>query len=191
MIKGRYRLLVSGLAVLACGLLCAKTVPAQSAPRVALRLLEDIAAAEKEGATYLRGDKNDEQTGYAAGIEVGTTDRKCVDVKDSRNAVSGDFFAGPFDMFRSSWQQGHTKLWWAPRYLADARPRDLGDEGMLMRGTRLDQPGHPVFRYGGLVRSIPAGTGFFNSNAWLPSSGRWMLVTTFGPNWGCFVVDAQ
>jgi hypothetical protein len=148
----------------------------------------DIQAAETEGAAYPHGDATSVQSGFDASADVGTAERKCVDTRHSKTALSGDFLAGPFDdlfvSFRTHWQQGHTKVWWAPRYLADRTPRDLADGGLVIRGTRLDGSGESTtYRYGGLVRSIPSGIGFFNSGVWVPSAGRWMLVATYGSNW--------
>ena len=156
----------------------------------------DVQAAEVEGAAFPRGSPADVQIGFDAPAEVGTPDRRCVDVGNSRAALSGDFTAGPFGSllgggFRTSWHEGHTKVWWAPRHLADARPRDVGENGLLVRSRRLDVPSEAaLYRYGGIVRSMN-GVGFFNSGFWLPSSGRWMVVATFGANWGCFVVDLR
>jgi hypothetical protein len=166
-----------------------RSQPVEVAPLV------DIQAAQTEGAAYPHGDAASVQSGFDAGADVGTPERRCVDTRHSKAALSGDFLAGPFDdlfaSFRTHWQQGHTKVWWAPRYLADRTPRDLADGGLLIRGTRLDGSGGTTYRYGGLVRSIPSGIGFFNSGVWVPSAGRWMLVATYGSNWGCFVVETQ
>lgn len=156
-----------------------------------LPALADIHAAEAEGARFPTGAQASVQGGVDAAGAVGTAARTCVEVGDATSVRAGDFLAGPFGGvagFRDSWQAWHTKVWWAPRYLADRTPRDLGDDGLVVRGTRLDAPAPPMtYRYGELVRSAD-GTGFFNSGVWVPSAGRWMLVATFGPNWGCFVV---
>jgi hypothetical protein len=154
-------------------------------PDVCVVVLKDVAAANAEGAAYPAGDPNTAQPGWA-GAPSGDASRKCVDVADSDAVRSGDFIAGPFSFFRTSWQEGRTKVWWVPRFLNDTTPRDLGERGLLIRSTRLDAPGHHVFRFGGIVRNS---VGFFNSTAWLPTAGRWMMVTTFESNWGCFVVD--
>jgi len=36
-----------------------------------------------------------------------------------------------------------------------------------------------------------SGIAFSNSDLWVPSAGRWLLVATYGANWGCFIVDAD
>ena len=154
----------------------------------------DVQAAEVEGAAFPRGSTADVQIGFHTPADVGTADRKCVDVGDRRAALSGDFTAGPFGGvlgggFRTSWHEGHTKVWWAPRHLADTQPRDVGENGLLVRSRRLDVPSKTaLYRSGGIVRSMN-GVGFFNSGFWLPSAGRWMVVATFESNWGCFVID--
>ena len=177
------------LCVSACGLMWAAMPTAQEAAS-ALPVLRSVQAAEIEAAAYPRGLSSDVQPGFAAATNLtGTSARTCVDVGDGSAVQSGDFVAGPMNMFETSWQEGHTKVWWEPRYLADARSRDLGGDGLVVRETRLDVAGPTaVYRYGRLVRNTSA---FFNSDVWLPTSGKWMLVATYKSNWGCFIVDAR
>ena len=163
-----------------------------------LPALADVAAAEKEGASFPRGLATSVQPGFGAFADKGSGDRKCVDAKGSKATLSGDFEAGPFEIehgagFTTNWRQGHTKVWFVPRYLANNQPRELGAyEGLLVRGTRLDAPDvHTTYRYSTIVRSdrSESGYGFFNSDLWVPSAGRWMLVATYEKNWGCFIVE--
>lgn len=167
----------------------------QSPAKPDLPALADVAAAEKEGASFPRGPATSVQPGFDVGSDKGSGDRKCVDAKGSKATWSGDFVAGPFDFetgggFTRSWRYGHTKVWFAPRYLANNQPRELGaGEGLLVRGTRLDAPDvHTTYRYSTIVRSM-SGIGFFNSDLWVPSAGRWLLVATYDTNWGCFIVE--
>jgi len=157
--------------------------------------LTDIAAAEKEAASFPRGSAASAQPGFdASAADKGSGERQCVDAKGSKATMSGDFIAGPFEIepgggFTRNWRYGHTKVWFSPRYLANAQPRELPDgEGLLVRGVRLDATAErTTYRYSTIVRSM-SGTGFFNSDLWVPSAGRWLLVATYGDNWGCFIV---
>jgi hypothetical protein len=81
-------------------------------------------------------------------------------------------------------------VWFVPRHLSNNQPRELDpNDGLLVRGTKLDGAAeHTTYRYGTIVRSGD-GVGFFNSTLWVPSAGRWLLVATYGPNWGCFIVE--
>jgi hypothetical protein len=170
----------------------------QPVPKADPLPLADIAAAEKEGAGFPRGPVASVQGGFAVGADKGSGDRKCVDANGSKATWSGDFVAGPFDIehgagFRTNWQYGRTKVWFSPRYLANAQPRELAaGEGLLVRGTKLDSTAaeHQTYRYGTIVRSM-SGVGFFNSDLWVPSAGRWLLVATYEANWGCFIVETN
>lgn len=179
--------------VLVCGLTWTAAPSAAPAARQRspqLPVLTSVQAAEAEGARYPKGLDDETQPNFAALMELtGTADRTCVDVGDGWSVRSGDFVAGPMLPFQTHWQRGHTKVYWSPRYLTDGRPRELGDDGLLVRETRLEPAGlHAEYRYGTLVRNTAA---FFNSNVWLPTAGRWLLVATYKSNWGCFIVNAQ
>jgi hypothetical protein len=76
--------------------------------------------------------------------------------------------------------------------LSNFTARDLAYGGPLIRGTRLDASGgRTKDQYGGLVRSIPSGIGFFNSGVSVASGGRWMLDATNSSNWGYFIVETH
>jgi hypothetical protein len=179
----------SVLFVLGCGVFWSVTPTAQNAAS-ALPVLRDVQAAEAEALTFPRGVASEEQPSFAAAPNLtGTADRRCVEVGDGWNVRSGDFVAGPMSEFQTHWQQGYTKVWWSPRYLTDTRPRDLGDDGLVVRETRLEPAGlNSEYRHGGLVRNT---TAFFNSGVWLPTPGKWMMVATYKSNWGCFIVNTQ
>jgi hypothetical protein len=165
-----------------------------------LKPLRDIAAAELEGTAYPRGDASEDQFPGGTGRtgEVGTVDRKCVDVGENVSARSGDFVAGPFGHVRGggftvSWQKGYTKVWWLPRYFPPMAQVpsdfDFGDAGLLVRSTKLDGSSDTaMYRWGGLGKNNGY---FFNSTFWLPSAGRWLVVATFEKNWGCFLVSTR
>jgi hypothetical protein len=154
-------------------------------PDVSQIVLRDVAGAEGEGATYPHPRADQAQPGFFGGAGyTGTADRKCIETKDGLSVLAGDILAGPFRMFQTHWQQGRTKIWWAPRYVPFA--------DLIVRASRLDDPDqHTRFRFTDVASAIPSGVRFFPSDAWLPSAGRWMIVATAGSNWGCFVVNVQ
>jgi len=131
----------------------------------------EVRDAEAEGAKYPRPST----TGSA-------TARHCVDASNHTVAKSGDFTAGPFDIYPSVWQQGLGKLWWRP-----ARPRV--SDTLVVRATSLnDRMLIRSYRLTALAHSIPSnGEEFYPSGIHLPRAGAWLIVTSVGTNWGCFL----
>jgi hypothetical protein len=147
-----------------------------------------VQRAETRGAAYQRGEKRFEQVGVDAQAHVGTKDRKCVEVGDADVVQSGDFVAGSFKFFSGHWQSsGARKLWWMPRYL----PNDQAPGPLLLEATALDRLENVnTYRGESIVRGA-AGFYFFNTDFGLPQAGRWLIVGTAGPNWGCFIVAVK
>jgi hypothetical protein len=82
------------------------------------------------------------------------------------------------------------KVWWEPMHPATSF-------ALVVRGTRLSPAGDSV-RYlnegwaiGGSPATGAVGPVFYASGIRIPSPGRWLLVATSGPDWGCFVVDVR
>jgi len=146
---------------------------------------DQIQQAEARGAVYQGGEKGPQQLGFDVQIDSGAKDRKCVEVGDGDIVQSGDLVAGSFRFFGSHWQlNGARKLWWMPRYLPASQAR----RPLLVEATALDRPGAvTAYRRDAMVRG-DRGQYFFNTDFGLPEAGRWLIVATSGPNWGCFVV---
>src|SRR5206468_2688572 len=84
------------------------------------------------------------------------------------------------------------KVWWAPVHQSDKMPP------LRLRGRNLTTP-RDTLRLtiskvvlsvaGSDPRSQPPGTRyFFPSLLTFPRPGRWLLVATTGPSWGCFLL---
>ncbi len=147
-----------------------------------------VRTAEVRGAVYDGGEKGPQQAGFDGQADSGTRDRKCVEVGDGDVVQSGDIVAGSFKFFGNHWQlNGARKLWWAPRYLPAGQARSV----LLVQSTSLDRPaGVSTYRRDAMVRDAK-GMYFYNTDFGLAAAGRWLIVATSGPNWGCFVVAAR
>jgi hypothetical protein len=145
----------------------------------------DLQQVEARGAVFQGGERGPQQVGFDEQTDLGTKDRKCVEVTDGDIVQSGDFIVGSFRFFASHWQLNRArKLWWMPRYLSTGQLRSP----LLVQANGLDRPGGvTTYRREALVRGN-GGLYFFNTDFGLPEAGKWLLVATSGPNWGCFVV---
>jgi hypothetical protein len=113
-------------------------------------------------------------------MPLGTEDRRCIAVEGSeyRGIRSGDFVAGPFNIYPEQWRQvGEGKVWWQPLHVPYPAPQ------LTVRATLLDNPS--VTRAERHTERTP---GFYPSSLKLPSAGRWLLIATAGPDWGCFLL---
>lgn len=148
-----------------------------------------IAAAEAEGARWPRAVANND-TSAAAGA-VGSSERRCADVDHINIARSGDFVAGPFELYNSTWSGGYGKLWWRPAWVSrtDTVP-------LIVRVARLDAHADAViFTQPALAHGIDpraprtrTSPDFYPSGIHVPAVGHWLLVATAGPNWGCYIL---
>jgi hypothetical protein len=132
-------------------------------------------------------------------MPAGTSARRCVEAKD-RQVRSGDFIAGAFDYYPWLWRQHVSKMFWVPL----AVPSGVGpfaqvgpDWALRITANRLDarSPAIRVETYTLSRASRPDPITRKDSNAFysgvgmlLPSPGRWLIVGTAGPNWGCFIM---
>ena len=182
------------------------TLPPSPAPLAELGSapLTSIDGAEAEARDWPVIDAPEDETA-SAGRYAGVADRVCVEVQPgvSGNGAwrSGDFVTGSWDVYLKERpaDQRYSKIWWSPVY---NRPDLLA--GVTVRAVRLD-----VSRADSLMEvfyfdqvawpsppdqtptPLPEGGHpdyFYPSGLELPTGGRWMLVATMGPNWGCFVI---
>jgi hypothetical protein len=141
-----------------------------------------VAAAEADGAAYPR---------FAGTPTRDASPRSCVDGREVGPALSGEFTIGgnlSGSVAMRAGRQG--KVWWAPlRQAADMPP-------LLVRGRSLTTPSDTVW-YASSSVAYSGGTTlgplvdrkyFFPSGIAIPRPGRWLLIATSGPNWGCFIL---
>lgn len=172
--------------------------PAGTSSRLAT-LPATTAAAEAEGRGHPRSRPPHEPDG-AFQRAAGTAARACVEVEpllapdddstlpasDQRGSAghgirSGEFVAGPFGGYKQNWARDPRdgKLWWVPLH-REAMP------GLTVRAILLDDPA--IRRTFTLTPAAGADGPFYPSGVVLPEPGRWMLLATAGPDWGCFVM---
>ncbi|MDQ5822981.1 MAG: hypothetical protein M3441_02080 [Chloroflexota bacterium] len=115
----------------------------------------------------------------------GAAQRTCVDVAKYDIARSGEFVAGNFQLFIQQWRpnlpERQGKIWWVP-----------------LHQDQMQQLTVKVIRHEDLATIVRVHSfstiaeneqgSFYPSGIALPSAGRWRLVATSGPNWGCFDV---
>jgi hypothetical protein len=114
--------------------------------------------------------------------QPGLMERNCAPVGEHAILRSGEFVAGDFRAYRAGWRPNlpadQGKLWWAPLH-TDAMP------GLTLYATSLDDPAvSQVYRF--TTPAANANGPFYPSAVPLPQPGRWRLVATAGPDWGCF-----
>jgi hypothetical protein len=96
---------------------------------------------------------------------------------------SGEFVAGSFATYIEEWRRdpGFGKLWWFPLHTREM-------PGLTIRAILLDDP--DVTRvYSAPYPAFNSTGTFYPSSVVLPVVGRWMLIATAGPDWGCFVLQ--
>lgn len=155
------------------------------------QILRTIQDAEAEGVVYpqgpLTGGVNDFRD------VTGTSDRRCVETANNHDVRSGEFVAGPFDLYPKIWHEGHAKLYWMPLYVPAKWPTTSDAFQLRVRASPIGPNSAPqTYRLVNWARTVgPDPALFFPSRTRLPSVGRWLLVATAGPNWGCFVFDLK
>jgi hypothetical protein len=158
-----------------------------------------VAAANAQGAAHPR------PTGPVAealrvqlGIAGALVDRRCVTVVRPDAPRSGEITWATGAGYRRQWMNGIGKSAWRVQYdgfaLNELDRPNLSST--IIRAVRLDRklaPGlerrsrSPYFtgrRGDTLVFSV---NGAGTQGMVVPTPGRWMFITTSGPNWGCFI----
>jgi len=76
------------------------------------------------------------------------------------------------------------KVWWMPKF-------PIRNDSIMIRATRLGFPSDTL-----RFLDAPSGSGgragpwFFTVPFRMLKSGRWLVVATSGPNWGCVILEA-
>ena len=168
-----------------------QAVPADSVP-------QSIAEAELQGSRHPRSPEPAVLgQWWLDRATVGTADRQCVVVGDAIAARSGDLIGNPFRLYAGA---DYSRRGGAPKLsFAAAHEPPIGETmQLIIRAVRTDAPaesfvfiGRPyTVRWSGLLLWR-----LTRSQWWVPagitptSSGRWLLVTSLGTDWGCFVLD--
>lgn len=192
-------LLLLGLALVASGWLAAdRTVllrvretgsrivrpatPDDSVPR-------SVAEAEAFGARFPRAAGPESLPRHFAVAELGTKDRRCVDVDTANAARSGEFVGGPFQAHVTYWHQRWGKWWFVSGHPYPLRTPVQG----TVFFTRLDTAG-PAFVFKSETRRVRYHDPEFDRNMSigayfnLPARGKWMVVASKHDLWGCFIL---
>jgi hypothetical protein len=144
-----------------------------------------IETAEAEGAAWPRPSQPSTQPEYTATHDFGVdVPRKCNEsVGADRQIHSGEFLIGGEVGSGANWFPApgrEAKIWWAPRHPAE------GDT-LVVRARLIDGAPADTSRFVS-ANWVVNSAWFYASGYMLPSHGRWLLVATSGPDWGCFVL---
>jgi hypothetical protein len=142
--------------------------------------LAAVLSAEAEGARYAHPTAAQLADGATFQNLPGTDQRRCVRAGVNHDVRSGEFMAGPFDYYSWLWQQQTAKVYWQPRI----SPRAT----LHVTATDLDREETAVAWDFSSVASGSNGL-FFSTSPRVPRPGRWLLVATAEPNWGCFILE--
>ncbi|MEZ4503129.1 MAG: hypothetical protein R3C39_10930 [Dehalococcoidia bacterium] len=124
---------------------------------------------------------------------AGFDERRCVDGTYPRR--SGEFVFYGLE-YESQWRPDvpGMKTAFTPLH----QPEDVRrmDRILAIRATLLDDPRHTYVHYPYAVYGINPETSERGDASWissfvLPREGRWAIVATAGPDWGCFVLDLR
>jgi len=150
-----------------------------------------VVQAEYEGSKYGRLDLPG-TLGANFRTEVnGTSDRKCVEGYERGPVRSGEFvIGGQLGGMLGATAGLPAKIWWAPLHFGSSMPT------LVVRMRNLAAPTDTVVVSNnriGFVKSSESGGNeyFFPSGITLPRAGRWLLVASSGPNWGCFILRVR
>jgi hypothetical protein len=74
------------------------------------------------------------------------------------------------------------KIWWTPLHFASVMP------ALVVSGRKLGVPSDTLQFLSSRIAWNSDSEYFFPSGFRIPSAGRWLLVASSGPNWGCFIL---
>jgi hypothetical protein len=143
-----------------------------------------VAAAHADGEAYPR---------FLTTAPRDALPRRCVAAWEIGPAQSGEFTIGGNLAGSVAMRAGRPgKVWWAPlHYAADMPP-------LVVRGRSLTTPSDTlIFTTAKIAWPVTPGGPrvppaqrkyFFPSGITIPGPGRWLLIATSGPNWGCFIL---
>ena len=147
-----------------------------------------VAKAEAEGKKWpsVSVPSTQPESGGTRSL-LGEAPRTCVGAYSIGPIRSGDFLVGGeiggADAVNGSVRAA--KVWWMPKY-------PVRNDSLIVRAALLGSPSDTMR----LVMTSWASSGpskgpwFYPSATRLPKSGRWLVVATSGPNWGCFVLES-
>ena len=152
-------------------------------------LARTVAQAEREGATWPRRSEVSSQPNQDARNHWATpAPRTCATATSIGPLRSGEFVIGGNIGGSEAWH-GEVKIWWEPMHPAESF-------SLVVRGVSLTTPGDTL-RYtstnwviGGRPPADWSGPVFFASGLVIPSTGRWLVIATSGPDWGCFILTS-
>lgn len=153
-----------------------------------------ITAAEAAGAMHPRAERQKSVSAeWKENAWWGSEERKCVEVRGMGPVRSGEFIIGGELGGRPAiLPRVPAKIWWAPLHNGERM------DSLIIVGERLSSPMQMRLALGTVAfvmspgQSIPPTDReyFFPSGTVIPDWGRWLLVASSGPNWGCFIVTS-
>ncbi len=162
------------------------TVPIPDA-RTAL-IATTVARAEAEGKKWPTVSVPSTQPEHSGTrVLFGDAPRSCVGAHSIGPLRSGEFLVGG-EMGGAVAVKGSVraaKIWWMPKY-------PVRNDSLVVRAALLGSPTDTLRLEMTTWSSSGPGKGpwAYPSATRLPKTGRWLVVATSGPNWGCFVFEA-
>jgi hypothetical protein len=161
---------------------CRKEEPFRIVHVVDTSLPASIEAAEAEGAKHPRADSPWYRIpAFRNSTTPGTAARKCVSADSGRDMRSGEIVAGDFQIVAT---RGVKSYWKALHHPFG------GGEPMTIRATRLDSVAESTRAEYRMTGGYPWDK-FHQAAPRMATRGRWMLVATKGPDWGCFILTRR
>lgn len=153
-----------------------------------------ISAAEAAGTMHPRVERQKPVSAqWKESAWWGREDRRCVEASGMGPVRSGEFIIGGELGGRPAiLPRVPAKIWWAPLHNGERM------DSLVIVGERLSSPMHMRLALGTVAfpmspgQSIPSADReyFFPSGTIIPDWGRWLLIASSGPNWGCFIVTS-
>jgi len=161
------------------------TVPIPDA-RTAL-IATTVARAEAEGKKWPSVSVPSTQPEHSGTrVLFGDAPRTCVGAFSIGPLRSGELLVGGeiggADAVKGSVRAA--KVWWMPKY-------PVRNDSLVVRAALLGSPSDTMrIVMTTWAWSSQKGPWFYPSATRLPKTGRWLVVATSGPNWGCFVFES-
>lgn len=152
------------------------------------RIATTVAIAEAEGNKWPTVSVPSTQPENSqARLLLGAAPRTCVGAVSIGPLRSGELLVGG-EIGGAVAVKGSArpaKVWWMPKY-------PVRNDSLVVRAALLGSPADTMRIVMTTWSSSGPNTGpwAYPSATRLPKSGRWLVVATSGPNWGCFVFES-
>ncbi len=152
------------------------------------RIATTVTIAEAEGKKWPTVSVPSTQPENSqARLLLGAAPRSCVGAVSIGPIRSGEFLVGG-EIGGAVAVKGSSraaKVWWMPKF-------PVRNDSLVVRAALLGSPADTIrMEMTTWSSSGPSkGPWAYPSATRLPKSGRWLVVATSGPNWGCFVFES-